>query len=59
MASTNRLSFTVSGTHPKTRRFHGERCDTLKQANAKAAALKRAGYGNVTVTSKAKQDDEA
>ena len=59
MASTARLSFTVSGTDPKTRRFHGESCATLEQANARAEELKRAGYKNVTVTSKAKEEDEA
>ena len=45
------VSYTVSGTHPETRRYHGESCNTLKEALAKADELRQSRYENVTITS--------
>src|SRR5712692_1521118 len=50
MASAVPASYAVSGTHPETRRFHGESCNTLKEALAKADELRQSGYENVTIT---------
>jgi hypothetical protein len=50
-AMASAVSYTVSGTHPETRRFHGESCNTLKDALARADELRQSGYENVTITS--------
>ena len=45
------VSYTVSGTHPKTRRSHAESFSAPKEALAKADELRQSGYENVTITS--------
>jgi hypothetical protein len=45
------VSYTVSGTHPETRRSHAESFSAPKEALAKADELRKSGYENVTIRS--------
>jgi hypothetical protein len=51
------VSYTVSGTHPKTRRYHAESFSTPKEALAKADELRQSGYENVTIRSSMETPD--
>jgi hypothetical protein len=50
MATANPRRYTVSSIHPETRRFHGESCATLEDAQQRAKELRQAGYQSVTIT---------
>lgn len=56
MASPSPTSYTVSGITPDTRKFHGESCATLEEAERRAEELRAAGYQSVTI---APPDDKA
>jgi hypothetical protein len=43
------IPYTVSGIHPDTRKFHGESCATLEEAQRRAKELRAAGYQSVTI----------
>jgi hypothetical protein len=44
MANSSPISYTVSGIHPDTRKFHGESCPALEEAQRRAKELQAAGY---------------
>ena len=50
MASSSPVSYMVSGVHPDTRKFHGESCATLEQAQRRLKELKQSGYLSVTIS---------
>ena len=52
MASSSPVTYTVSGVHPDTRKFHGESCATLEEAQRRVKELRQAGYLSVTINPK-------